>query len=62
MIPDRRRVLDAVKDGIPRGGPSEIAAHDLTDDVPAGYFEHWSQDAAERLRQQASDGRQRRTS
>jgi hypothetical protein len=36
----RRRVLDAIASGrIPRGGPSELAAHGLLDEVPAGYWE-----------------------
>jgi hypothetical protein len=52
-VPDdiRRRVLDAVADGrLPRGGPSHIAALDLVDDMPDGYWERWGDAAAERIR------------
>jgi hypothetical protein len=50
----RRQVLTAVAEGkIPAGGPSELAARDLIDQAPDGYFERWSHDAAERIRAQA---------
>ena len=50
----RRRVLRAIERGeIPSGGPSELAAYELLDDVPAGYWERWSQGAVERIREQA---------
>jgi hypothetical protein len=46
-----RRVLAAVEDGrIPRGGPSELAAYGLLDVVPAGYWERWMAETAERIR------------
>lgn len=49
----RRQVLAAINAGrIPRGGPSELAAHDLIDEVPAGYWERWTTGAAERVREQ----------
>ena len=51
----RRQVLEAVERGdIPRGGPSELAAYDLIEDVPAGYWERWTARAAERIRQQTA--------
>jgi hypothetical protein len=50
-----RKVLEAVERGeLPRGGPSHIAARALCEDTPPGYFERWSEKAAERIRQQAS--------
>ena len=53
----RRKVLEAVERGdLPRGGPSELAAHDLVDEAPPGYFERWSQDSAERIREQMIRG------
>ena len=49
----RRRVLEAVERGeIPPGGPSELAAWDLLDDVPPAYLERWSQGSVERIREQ----------
>jgi hypothetical protein len=46
----RRRVLDAIERGdLPRGGPSELAAHDLLDEVPEGYFERWLAQAVGRM-------------
>jgi hypothetical protein len=49
----RRTVIAAVESGdIRRGGPSELAAHDLLDDVPAGYWERWNAAAIERIRKQ----------
>ena len=46
----RRRVLEAIEAGeIPPGGPSELAAYDLLDDVPAGYWERWSKRSVERI-------------
>jgi hypothetical protein len=49
----RRAVLDAVGRGdIPRGGPSELAARDLLDEVPDGYWERWSARAVDRIREQ----------
>jgi hypothetical protein len=46
-----RRVLAAVEDGrIPRGGPSELAAYGLLDVVPAGYWERWMAETADRIR------------
>jgi hypothetical protein len=49
----RRQVLEAIDSGrIPRGGPSELAAFGLLDDVPAGYWERWTAEAAERIRGQ----------
>jgi hypothetical protein len=55
----RRQVLAAIERGeIPPGGPGELAALDLLDAVPAGYWERWSEQAAERIRRQSreSDG------
>jgi hypothetical protein len=52
----RQRVLEAIEEGrIPKGGPSELAAHELLDDVPASYWERWSEGALERIREQTSD-------
>jgi hypothetical protein len=49
----RRRLLEAIDRGeIPHGGPSELAAHDLLDDVPAGYWERWAEGSVERIREQ----------
>jgi hypothetical protein len=49
----RRRVLDAIKRGeIPKGGPSELAAYELLDDVPEGYWERWSEESGERILEQ----------
>jgi hypothetical protein len=46
----RRRVLDAIERGdLPRGGPSELAAHDLLHEVPEGYFERWLAQAVGRM-------------
>jgi hypothetical protein len=57
----RRRVLDAVAEGrIAKGGPSEIAACGLLDDMPVGYWEQWSRNAAERIREQTREGGERR--
>jgi len=51
----RRRVLEAVERGhLPRGGPSELAARDLIEHVPAGYWAKWTREAAKRIRRQAS--------
>jgi hypothetical protein len=51
----RELVLDAVEDGIlPRGGPSDAAAHDLLDAIPPGYWACWSSGAAGRIRAQVS--------
>jgi hypothetical protein len=51
----RRQVLASVAEGkIPAGGPSELAARDLIDQAPGGYFERWSHDAAERIRARAA--------
>jgi hypothetical protein len=49
----RKQVLDAIESGrIPRGGPSELAAHGLLDDAPPGYLERWAAAAVERIRRQ----------
>jgi hypothetical protein len=54
----RQRVLDAVADGrLPRGGPSHLAALDLIDDMPAGYWERWGDATAERIRAKAAHPR-----
>ena len=46
-----REVLAAVDRGeIPRGGPSEAAARDMLDQLPASYWDRWSEDAADRIR------------
>jgi hypothetical protein len=46
----RRQVLDAIDNGqVPRGGPSELAAYGLLDDVPVGYWERWTTAAAARI-------------
>lgn len=51
----RREVLDAVQRGdIPRGGPSELAARDLIDDCPAGYWQRYIAEATARIREQAA--------
>jgi hypothetical protein len=48
----RRRVLEAISCGeLPRGGPSELAAYDLIDEVPPGYLERWTSEVAERIRE-----------
>lgn len=48
----RRQVLEAVERGeIPKGGPSELAAYDLLDDVPDVYWERWSKQSVERIRE-----------
>ena len=48
----RRQVLAAIDSGrIPGGGPSELAAYGLPNDVPAGYWERWMVEAAERIRE-----------
>ena len=48
------RVIAAVEAGrLPRGGPSDAAARDLLDDLPAGYWQRWGDAAAERIRAQA---------
>jgi hypothetical protein len=47
----RRYVLAAVARGdIPRGGPSELAAHDLLDHVPQDYWQRWCRETADRIR------------
>ena len=49
----RSHVIDAVEGGrLPRGGPSDAAAHNLLDDLPDGYWQGWSDDAAARIRAQ----------
>jgi hypothetical protein len=49
----RREVLDAIRRGeIISGGPSEIAAYDLLDDVPAGYWARWSGSVVDRIRRE----------
>jgi hypothetical protein len=46
----REHVLRAIASGrIPRGGPSELAAHDLLGEAPPGYVERWAHKAAERI-------------
>ena len=46
-----REVLAAVDRGeIPRGGPSEAAARELVDQLAAGYWDRWSDGAADRIR------------
>ncbi len=46
-----REVLAAVDRGeIPRGGPSEAAARGLLDQLPAGYWDRWSEDTIDRIR------------
>ena len=51
--PTRERVLEAIERGeIPKGGPSELAAHGLTDDAPEGYWSRWGEGSAERIRGQ----------
>jgi hypothetical protein len=55
-MPDhvRQRVLDAVADGgLPAGGPSHLAALNLLDDVPPGYWERWGAACAQRIRDRA---------
>jgi hypothetical protein len=50
-VDHRARVLDAVAHGeLPAGGPSEMAARDQQMD--AAYWERWSEQAAERIREQ----------
>ena len=52
----RRRVLAAVERGeLPRGGPSELAARDLTADVAPGYWDKWSSGATRRIRAEAAE-------
>lgn len=47
----RRRVIDALEAGrLPRGGPSDAAAHDLFGELPGDYWERWGAAAAERMR------------
>jgi hypothetical protein len=47
----RRQVLEAVERGeLPPGGPSELAARDLTADAPAGYWRRYSAEACARIR------------
>ena len=47
----RRVVLAAIAAGrIPGGGPSELRALNLADDVPDGYWQRWGRDAAARIR------------
>jgi hypothetical protein len=54
----RRRVLEAIERGeIPKGGPSELAAYDLLDDVPEGYWDRWSAESVERIQQQIREAR-----
>ena len=54
----RRHVVDAIQAGrLPRGGPSDAAVHDLLDELPGGYWERWSDAAAERVRAQAAHPR-----
>ena len=36
------------------GGPSELAARDLTGDVPAGYWAKWSSGTTRRIREQTA--------
>jgi hypothetical protein len=51
----REQVLDALAQGrLPAGGPSELAAHGLIDEVPPGYWDQWTVEAAERIRGQAT--------
>ena len=48
-----RIVLEVVSRGdVPAGGPSELAARDLVEAAPARYWQRWSADAAERIREQ----------
>ena len=50
----RARVIAAVEAGrLPRG-PSDAAARNLLDDLPAGYWQCWGDAAAERIRARAS--------
>ena len=59
-MPDhaRQRVLEAVEAGrLPRGGPSHLAALNLLDDMPPGYWERWGEHAAERIRAKAEHPR-----
>jgi hypothetical protein len=50
----RRQVLQAIERGeIPMGGPSEIAAYGLIDEVPRDYWERWNGDAAARIKAKA---------
>ena len=59
----RQRVLEAIERGeIPKGGPSELAAYDLLDDVPPAYWGRWSQGAVERIREQADQRNDRQGS
>ncbi len=47
----KRAIREATRRGdISAGGPSEIAAYGLLDAAPAGYWENWSERAAERIR------------
>ena len=46
----RRQVLEAIERGeIPKGGPSELAAYHLLDDVPEGYWERWMKRSVQRI-------------
>lgn len=40
---------------LPPGGPSEAAAQGLLDQLPDGYWQRWSEDAAERIRAAVRD-------
>lgn len=40
---------------LPSGGPSEAAAHGLLDQLPPGYWQRWSEAAAERIRASSGD-------
>jgi len=47
----QRAVRAAIAAGdMPPGGPSEAAAYDMLDQLPAGYWDRWSEDAADRIR------------
>jgi len=51
----RADVQNAVAAAVDRGelspgGPSEAAAHELLDQLPPGYWQHWSEAAADRIR------------
>ncbi len=49
---DVKRAVHAAIDvgDMPAGGPSEAAAHALLDELPEGYWQRWSEDAADRIR------------
>jgi hypothetical protein len=54
----RRQILAAIDRGeIPMGGPSEICAYGLADEVPRDYWEGWSADATARIRAKAEHPR-----